>query len=572
MGKRRRDDRGAANPPDPGRSRLEAARLPILAALLVIAFLQAFSSMRGSSVTWDEIAFVPAGYSYVATGDFRLNREQPPLMKLLFGLPCPFLRPEVPTDHPSWTSVEEDFANTQWEFGRHFLSTANDDGPTLVFWSRVPVVLLTVLLVFVVYAFARDLYGTAAGLLAAGLCAVSPNVIGHGGLATTDLGVTLFAFLAVLAFRRYLLAPGLLRGAAAAGALALALLAKFSGVLLLPLYPIWALVRAIRRPEASPATRRGKPRKPAGGRSRPRISREVLRRLLPGTAGIVGGALLLTSFAYLAPGRVDRYFRDMLEVGANVNPNALNYLLGEFSRERFPHYFLVAFLVKTPLWTLLLVAARFLLDPLHRRDRPLDLLMLGLPVILFFGVISWRAEQIGVRYLLPVYPFLFVYASGIVRHPKVRGTGGRVALAALGIFAAVSTVRVHPHQLSYFNELAGGPAGGIRVLEHSNVDWGQELARLAKHLDENGIERVRLLYSKNSLPSMYGIDAEPLDDPEAFVRGDPGYYVIGVKEGNRARVRREDGSVVSFLELREPGARIGAALYLYDLRDEPDTP
>ena len=80
---------------------LEALRIPLLLALAASLFLQVFLGNQRLSVTYDEMTFIPAGYSTVATGDFRMNREQPPLMKLLAGLPYWALRPEVPTEHAS---------------------------------------------------------------------------------------------------------------------------------------------------------------------------------------------------------------------------------------------------------------------------------------------------------------------------------------------------------------------------------------------------------------------------------------------------------------------------------------
>ena len=513
----------------PGPTTLEKLRVPLLGLLIAVLFLQLFVGLDDISITWDEHAFIPAGYSYVATGDFRLNREQPPGMKLLFGLPGLWLDPVVPTDHPTWIAAEEQ-PNAQWAYGRHFLTEANDDGPQLIHAARLPVLVLTCLLAALVYLWARALYGTLAGLLAAGLVATSPNLIAHGHLATTDMGLTVFVFLAAFAYWRYLDEPTPLRAALAAGALALGLVAKFSGVFLLPLIGLWTV--------ASPWFER-KDGEPIGDAYRRR-----LRAIGPGTLAILAGGVLLASFFYFAPGRIDLYFRDMAQVGFNVNPDAQSYLLGEFKEGRFWNYFLVAFLVKTPVATLALLALRLAFGPRHAGERRMDLLFLLAPIAVFFFVISWKAQNIGLRYILPIYPFLFVYASGIVRTPLfTRKVAARAAVSVLAAYSVVTAARAYPHHLSYFNDAVGGPSQGIRYLSNSNVDWGQDFIRLRQYIERRGLENVRFLYSTAFDPGLYDLDVQPIRNPEPIVRRVPGVYVVGIKEAHRARWKNPQGKI-----------------------------
>ncbi len=528
---------------------LDRFRFALLAVLVAAFFAQAVDSARRASITWDEYAFIPAGYSYVATGDLRLNREQPPLMKYLYGLPGIALQPNVPTDHESWTAVDRGARNTQWAFGKHFLTEANDNGKALVFWARFMTALLASALCVAVYAFARALYGTAAGLLAALLAATSPNLLAHGGLATTDLGVAAFTLFATFAFWRAVHDPRPARFALAGCAFAGALLTKFSGVFLAPVFVGYAVLH--------PVLEGGS--KPLGERFR------ASRPLFVGTAITFAVGFAIVTLAYLAPGRIDLYFRSMFEVGFNVNEGARNYLLGTYREERFPHYFLVAFLVKTPLWTLLLLVARVALDPKHRTGTLRDLYLLLAPVAVFFVVISWKAPNIGLRYILPVYPLLFVYASGIVatRAFELRKSV-RVAVGMLAAYAVVGALRFPAHPLAYFNDAVGGPRRGIRYLEHSNLDWGQDFIRLANYLDENDVGRVRLAYPAHFSHELYGIDAERVS-VNAFLQRQPGTYVIGIKEANRTRRTDESGREVSLLETFEPVARIGSAFLVYEV-------
>ncbi len=156
------------------------------------------------------------------------------------------------------------------------------------------------------------------------------------------------------------------------------------------------------------------------------------------------------------------------------------FLMGELSDRGFPQYFLMTFLFKTPLPLLLLTALAVARVPrLARRDA----VLLWLPVVVYVGLSSTRGLQIGHRHLLPIYPFLFVAAGEAVsRLVAWRRPIGLAVAAVLGLWYGVGTLRVHPHHLAYFNEIAGGPANGWRLLVDSNLDWGQDLKRLA-HVD-----------------------------------------------------------------------------------------
>ena len=541
---------------------LETLRIPLLLSLAASLFLQVLLGNQRLSVTYDEMTFIPAGYSTVATGDFRMNREQPPLMKLLAGLPTFALRPRVPTEHASWKASAAGWANAQWEFGKHFLVEANTNGPELIFWSRTPVHLLASLLVVLVYLWARRLYGTAAGLLAAGLCAFSPNLIAHGQLATTDLGVTCFLFLAAYAFWLFTRAPTIPRLIGAGLGCGLALLAKFSAVLLIPLFGVWAILVARRR-KGSPGSLGAASITPG--------------RMALSLAAILAIGFFVTSLGYFAPGRVDLYLRGLLQVGFNVRPGTLYYLMGDFTPDHFPHYFLVAFLVKTPIPILVLVGLRILADLIHRDRDAHDLPFLLLPVVAFALAASLWAENIGLRYILPIYPFLFVYASGLVSHRAARAATTRAmrvarpALALLAVFLVTTTLRAFPDHLAYFNEAVGGPANGLRYLDDSNIDWGQDFKRLKRYLDRKGIERPKLIYSSAFDPALYGIDAEPVPATQLLEPDPPpGVYVVGATLGNRTRLLSPSG--VSVLERFPILHRVGYSLYVIEIGERGEGP
>ncbi len=195
----------------------------------------AVHAMRGSSATFDEGTHLPAGYTHLVLGDHRLNPEQPPLVKLLAAMPLLAVRPQVRTDDRAWTEAR------QWEFGRRFLYRWND-ADRLLFLGRLPVVALASCLLVAVFLEARRRFGAGAAAAALGLAALSPDVLAHGALVTTDLGFALFFFLAVAAFVRVLekATPG--RLAAAGLATGAAFATKFSAPILVPVLIVLGLL------------------------------------------------------------------------------------------------------------------------------------------------------------------------------------------------------------------------------------------------------------------------------------------------------------------------------------------
>jgi Dolichyl-phosphate-mannose-protein mannosyltransferase len=532
-----------------------------LVALCAAVFVQAFGSLRRKSLTFDELSYIPAGYSYVRTGDFRLNPEQPPLLKLLAGVAMLPLHPRLPLEDESWRSAGAGVGNTQWNFGRAFLIRDNPDGERLVLFARVPVVLLAMLLVAGVFLLASDLYGPGAGLLAAALCAFDPGILAHARLATSDLGLTCFVLWAVWAYRRLIRAPGPGRALLAGLLLGCALLSKFSGLFLLALYPLWAVVLPL-LPDGVPV--------PDGAlrswQDRPRARR--LAWCVALTAAVVAVALMVVSLGYFAPGRVDRYFRDFATVYVNAQPTFRTYFHGHFYDHRLWYYFLAAFLLKTPLALLLLLALRAATQALHREEGWPDRVLLFAPVVVWFVGISWKALQIGVRYVLPVYPFLFVYAAGIVASPVFARRGVRLAVGVLCFWLAASSLAAYPDYLPYFNEIAGGSSHGIEWLDDSNVDWGQDLIQLRTFLAARRITDAKITGMALYEPGMYRIPGEVLS-PGAAVRAlgsaspPPGIYAVSVHVLNRAKLVAD--LAVDPLKDRVPLAVLGHTIYVFDL-------
>lgn len=527
--------------------------------LAVVAGAQAWLSLREKSMTFDELTYIPAGYTYVVTRDFRLNPEHPPLSKLLAGAALLTEEPRLDLSHPSWESAE------QWDFGRHFFQTAEADTARLVSVARIPTVILLMAMVILAYYLAAELYSPRGGLIAAALCAISPNLLAHGRLATTDFVQAFMVLATAYAFVRFVGKPTVGRAVLAGIALGLALLTKYSAVLLVGLVVVWAVAAAVRRPRRRPAWR-----------GRTGTLWEAWREDFPEAAATFGGGLLgilavatlVVSLGYGTPGNPLPFLDGLRTLYTNVHVDLPTYFAGRFHPDGLWYYFIVAFLLKTPVAFLALLGLR-VADQAWRRQLDADeALYLLLPALLWFVVMTVSALQFGVRYVLPAYPLLFVYVSGIVSSPLFLRFWGKALVAVLVCVFAASSVSTHPHYIPYFNVLAGGPANGIEWLDDSNVDWGQDLPLLAEWLDENDVQDATIVPMALYDPGLYGVEgtvALPQEVLPTLSSPDPEPGVYAVSAHLLTRVRWGGEPEVDPLRDLEPRAVLGHSIYVFDI-------
>ena len=560
----------------------------LVAAAVALQAGLSIHAMRGSSATFDEGTHLPAGYTHLVLGDHRLNPEQPPLVKVLAAAPLLAVQPEVKADARAWAEAR------QWEFGRSFLYRWND-ARRLLFLGRLPIVALASCLLAAVFFEARRRFGDGAAAAALLLAALSPDVLAHGSLVTTDLAFALFFFLSVVTFERVLArsTPG--RLAAAGLATGAAFATKFSAPILVPVLLLLGLLAVLDGRPMEPALRPAgrAPARPAGRLSHLAVvlvatallalavvwasygfqyalsPDPVVRAAQRGSLEVPAESLLPRAIAAAGNAGLvpEDYARGALFVVAHSEARA-TFLLGALSDRGFPHYFLVTFLLKTPVPLLLLVALALARIPrLARRDAA----FLWLPVLVYAAFTATRGLQIGHRHLLPLYPFLFVAAGeAALRLWSWRRPVGLALVATLALWYAGGTLRQHPHHLAYFNEIGGGPANGWRWLVDSNLDWGQDLERLAGWMRENGVARVKLSYFGSADPAYYGIDAEALP---GYTAPHAAHVTREIRPGDIVAVSAtnlqgvyldpEDRALLARFRSKEPIGRAGWSIRIY---------
>jgi 4-amino-4-deoxy-L-arabinose transferase-like glycosyltransferase len=531
-----------------------AARGLLVALLLAVFLAQAVFSLRDDAPTFDELIGPSVGYAEAVTGDLSFVHDHPPLYRFFIALPLRFLRPALPLDHPSWQRRQGGMQD-RYDFGYEFFYVANGNADRLLFWSRIPVVLFSMALAGLVFLWSKELYGGAAGLAALFLYVFEPNILAHSRLTTNDLFMTCFMFATIYLYWRFLRSRSKVFLALTGISLGLAFLSKFSAIMVPVMLFLLALAQWAR------------------DRRRARENTAVAPAdAWPSLAGSLGGLALITVIALgvmwaFYGAQWGEYWRGLSDTLVHYRVGHHAFLMGQYSTQGWWYYFPVAFLVKTPLPLLLyLVAACLCLS--SRKDGAEYFLLIPLGVI-GLGAVSGHIN-IGIRHVLTAYPFLIVAASSLV---GVRFTRPRLFagfLAGLAVWYAVGTLRVFPSYLAYFNEIVT-PRLGYRVLVDSNLDWGQDLKRLKKYLDREGINRVYLSYFGTADPCYYEIRF-------VYLPGSP--YSCGQREADQpadfvavSATNLQGGylsyrSAFEWLKGYRPVAQIGYSIFVYDIRKD----
>ena len=561
--------------------------LSVLALLLFWGL--ALTSMSGDSPTMDEPNHLSRGVTYVLTGDPRLSVEHPPLVNALSGR-LASLTPNIhlPLADPSWERQPPEifwyiFADLLvWEVNR-------DRVWQMVFLGRLPVVLLTMVMGVGAAWWAGRVWGGWAAPAALIGILFDPNIMAHGRYITTDLGGAAFSLLVTgilwhiwhqrePRFWRHTLLLAVGMG-----------LAFTSKLLTLGFIPIWSVMAIL------PLYHQ-----------RNTQSQSMRRLFQLWLAGFFSIFVVWTvygfewgSFLFLDPtlswlnqfsGPMPTFWSGIERILVLSGGGRPTFLLGELSTNGFWLYFPVALAVKTPLVTLLLLVSsltllighrsrgeNFVVDP-HTLQKGSSTRQKGLfflvPALLYFGISMMSALNIGYRHLLPIVPLFYLLIAGFWGQrggfPKW-WLNTRPWLLPLFLLPALW---IHPHYLSYFNLAAGGPANGHNILIDSNIDWGQDLARLQEWITENDVGEVKLAWFGSADPSLYDITYEPLPGlPRHFdlwwappfdtQNPEPGIYVISAS--NLWELPLEEKTVYAWFRDRQPVDRIGYSLFIYQV-------
>ncbi|MBI2413985.1 MAG: glycosyltransferase family 39 protein [Deltaproteobacteria bacterium] len=548
-----------------------------LAALLLVIFFGAASSVAlKKNNTWDESAHILSGYAYIKKGmDWLSPLNHPVLGRAISGaLPAALL--DLDFDE---SVIPEGAPNSNFfPYSLKFLYENTVDGGKILFLSRLGNIVLASLLGIFVFVWSRELWGNKGAALSVFLYALCPNIIANASIATTDLPITAFFFIS-LYFIYSLDAKGLKlwRIVATGVAMALALASKHTALLLAPVTFVSFSI-ALRR---------------EGKKALPYYAILVFTVYLslwavygfrfhsgspnyePLNWGVFSSSSLMPVFDLLRAWRLlpEAYLYSVAGVVMGASTGRAAFLMGEYSNTGWWYYFIVAFLIKTPIPVLILLVASALYL-FAGRERLKYGLWLLLPALFVFTAMSLQKVNIGIRHILPVYPFIFTLIGFV---PLIRTRSARVAktvFAFLIAWYAYSAASIYPHQLAYFNEFIGGPKNGYKYLVDSNLDWGQDLKGLKKYMDENHIDKIKLAYFGLSDPKYFGIDYEYLpsyailEPVNVKDRVEPkGFFAVSATmlQG----VYLADRDYYKVFKSLEPVGNVGYSIFIYNLGAGP---
>lgn len=564
----------------------------------------ALASSAGDSPVVDELPHITAGYSYLIQRDMRLNPEHPPLVKDLAALPLLMLSlDERAIRRGPWRHEPI----SQWAVSDRFLYGSGNDPDVVLRWARSPLLIFYVATALLLFCWAERRHGSTAAFIATSLWAFSPTVLGHSRLVTTDVAAALGVAGATWAFLLALRSPSLGRTCGAGLVLGLALLAKFSTLLLVPFLAGVALSWGwIRTGGPVPSLRRrllialgvfaiaalsvsafyaphvsGYP--PAKQR------RDALDKLAEfADSRLVRVIVSLSDSAY---GRgVGSYLLGAYLVIERIDEAPPTFFLGEVRPAGALLYFPLVYLAKEPLAWIGLWVGAVVLAVRRRRERDTGRsaeatedarVMIGW-LVLYWGICLQSALNLGVRHLLPSYPFVILLVAGSLgRALEAHGRSGRsparrIVWALLALFA-IESAAAFPSFLAFFNVAFGGPKGGRLLVGDSNLDWGQDLVRLAAWARATGATPVHLHYFGRADPARYlGEGFVPLGPNDYkcaadFLAVEPrgGWLAVSVTQLQLWSGLGGFGGY-EWLRGREPTASVGHSILVW--RIEPTSP
>lgn len=553
------------------------------AGLLIAMAANLLSVITRKSITIDETSAIPAGYYHLTSRDFHLNSEHPPLPKMLAAVPLLF----VTVAKPPPDDIPTDTFSQRTVLTSHFFWKANRDNfGQIFFWARVPMIVITLLLGVLIFAYSRWLFGARAAVLAVALFTLEPNILAHGRIIK-DIHAAFAYLLFFTALHLYAARPQLWRAVLVGFATGLAPAMKFSMGIVVPIAVVAAAALILIAP------RRGQSRILVFGQ----LMVAALIGLLLVNASYLfqhdpittadtewlirtapsGAALILKLIGVLSPVLPPYFLFGILAMLAHDAGDHHVFLLGRYSTTGWWYYFPVTFALKTTLPFLAITLASLTWAVWSSFRREWKFLILLVPIALYTLTAMVASTNIGIRHFLPVFPFLFILGGALLdRFLAATRHRGLAVTLVLVLFAGMilEAIRAYPDYVPYMNQLtAHSPKW--RSLSDSNIEWGDDTGALAGYLKARGETRVRaaLLGGSEVLP-LYGVEYVDLLAPPHVEIPDTRYVALGASflngttvpgwsEGSGRETKEQQRTFFAAYRDRAPEAVFGGTIYLY---------
>jgi len=550
-------------------------RIAVMCVILAaIMFFRGWTSLSVKSATYDEWGHLGNGIRFLHPQDTRFPMDLAHLINPPFGR----ILAALPMDISNWhmeglqeysqprCRAEKKFFDRLAVFPFQFdISTVD-----VLKKGRIPGLLFSLLGIPLLMVLGSELGDIRKGIYAAFIYSFSPNLLAHARLMTPDASVTVLFIAVILMWIIMLRKQTLLTSVGGGLLLGVALATKYSAGLMVPVLAVgWLLCM---------------PGKRTRGFIHTVIAAGVSAVTLTGIYAIyVVPVLDHISLNSERADEVIRYSNHLSSTigrilfmpaviyryGAIIAGNAVmkSYLLGRFSFSGWLSYFPIAMAIKTPLALLITVSCasgwfvrRSNILPLRPRHLVAIIPLFYMIVTLVLGI------QVGLRHVLPVYPFMcFCAGSLIVAWTRMNPALKKIAWGLM-IVLTMESVFIHPHYLAFFNAGVGSPSNGHRYLVDCNLDWGQDLPALARYQKEHKIPDIRLSYFGTDDPSRYGIEYSFLCNMPGKERPRPGVYAISATYRQGIYHYPRHLHEISWFRNNTPDHILAHTIMVYDLR------
>lgn len=553
-------------------------RLLVPGILLVHIVMLSFGAAIHSP-THDEPSHLAAGIHHWKTGDFTADIGNPPLFGMVAASPTIAAGLEG-----KWTG------NPEWKRSiplcEQLLMAVGARIVPMVFWGRLALIPVSVLGAYVCFRCAADSFGYHSGLVSLCLWCFNPELLSCAQQITGDVSAATLGIAAAYLYFRWLDRGGWWCAGFAGALLGISQLSKFVCVFLYPLFAAqWAFRVFAIRGHKDPSLALGSGcRNPASvgqllliiflsiyvtnlgygfeGSFRPVATYQFSGSRLSKLSDLLGKMSLADSIPVPFPAA---YVRGIDAVSETADqPNRFTFLHGQWRELASWQFYLYALMMKVPLGTLLLLGVSTATSFTRGGRLCLhDFSHFAAPILVVFFFVSWATtEHLSFRYLLPALPFAVIWASRCAGD-TLRPVLPLKLIAAVCVgWTVLSTLWTYPHCLSYFNELAGGPAHGHDRLLGSSIDSGQDVLFLRKWQSQHpDVGPLRVALSSRVDPRLLGIDVAASENgPDRWSTGAPlpGWFAISVDW-----LHERSGSFDYFLDDLKPVARCGYSIYIY---------
>ncbi|MGA2568876.1 MAG: glycosyltransferase family 39 protein [Terracidiphilus sp.] len=504
--------------------------VPMAVLILILVMIgEVALSTRQESPSWDEGDHIYAGYMNWKNGEYDLNPEHPPLVKLVATLPLVPLDLKTAPRHGTYFKGEAYGGGRELIFRNDPKYGGKYSADDLLFRVHMASLVFGLTLAVLLFAAGKEMFGVTAGLIGMALFVFDPSFVAHAPFVATDVGASCGFFAAIYTFYRFAKSMSWQRAALCGLVTGLALTTKHSTLALAPLFLLLALAelglrwRTARRFPGSDMARMALGLLVIGAVALTALWGVYSFRYTMHAEGVFLPTLADATRSLPAPMRgfiqfcwqyhllPQSYLFGLADV-QDVGGYWPTFIFGKIYTHGQWFYFPALFSAKWTLGTLALLALAIGVYATGKVRHWRELLFLGIPALFYLAVSMACPLNIGIRHVLPMVPFVFALIAAAAAWLAQRRKAWAWVVGALLVAHAADSVRSFPHYVPYANALWGGPENSHRYFSDSAADWAEQLKWTKEWVDRHQVKECAFAYfaAPVLMPSDYGIPCQLL--------------------------------------------------------------